>query len=325
MSAIQPIQFNAAKLTARPVKVLDNGAKAVSIDYDGRGIWMVQTPSTTLPYGLNVFDKDGKNPKHSVDISFRGAEDDPKIKSYYEMAEAIDARMMELAMVNSQAWFKLANPSKEVIKAFYTPMVKVPLDKDGNPKPYPPTMKVALKQKDGIFTTEFYDPTKKRYEGVPIEELLVRNTKMRAIIRCTGVWIAGSKFGLSWKAEQVCIDSLPEQLRGFGFTDDNENEGGSHKTGHSSSATSGGNHFRNLLAEDSDDDGGAVAAVMPQERPSKPKAASVPVPAPKQVVDYDEDGEDDDDEVVEAVPVPPKKLAGPIKKPAGPIKKVAAK
>lgn len=322
MSAIQPSQFNAAKLTARPVKILDNGAKAVSIDYDGRGIWMVQTPSTTLPYGLNVFDKDGKNPKHSVDISFRGAEDDQKIKSYYEMSEAIDARMMELAMVNSQAWFKLANPSKEVIKAFYTPMVKVPLDKEGKPKPYPPTMKVALKQKDGIFTTEFYDPSKKRYEGVPIEELLVRNTKMRAIIRCTGVWIAGSKFGLSWKAEQVCIDSLPEQLRGFGFTDDGENEGGSHKTGHSSSAPSGGNHYSNLLAEDSDDDGGAVAAVMPQERPSKSK--TVPVPAPKPVVVDDDEEEDDDDEVVEAVPVPPKRPAGPIKKPV-PVKKIVTK
>ena len=154
--AILPSNFNPAKLTAKPLKVLDNGGKAVNLDFDGKGLWMVQTPVTMLPYGMNIFDKDGKAPKYSVDLSFRDSETDPKVKSFYEFAKAFDERLIELAMANSQAWFKLANASREVITAFYTPMVKVPMDKEGRPKPYPPTVKVALKQKDAKQASDFY-------------------------------------------------------------------------------------------------------------------------------------------------------------------------
>ena len=301
--AILPSNFNPAKLTAKPLKVLDNGGKAVNLEFDSKGLWMVQTPVTQLPYGMNTFDKDGKAPKYSVDLSFRDSETDPKVKSFYEFAKAFDERLIELAMANSQAWFKLANASREVISAFYTPMVKVPMDKEGRPKPYPPTVKIALKQKEGVFLTEFYNPNEtdskgqpSRYQGTPVEELLVRGARIRAIIRCTGIWIAGSKFGPSWKAEQVSIESLPERLRGFGFVDD----------GPSNRANTGGaaprpsaNRFNQL--EDDEEEESAVSAVLPS------KKAAPPV--------EDEDDEEAE-EVVAPVPVPkvqPKKAAQPKK------------
>jgi hypothetical protein len=303
--AILPSNFNPAKLTAKPLKVLDNGGKAVNLEFDGRGLWMVQTPVTQLPYGMNIFDKDGKAPKYSVDLSFRDAENDPKVKSFYDFAKAFDERLIELAMANSQAWFKLPSASREVISAFYTPMVKVPVDKEGKPKPYPPTTKIALKQKDGVFMTEFYNPNEtdskgapRRYEGVPVEELLVRGSRIRAIIRCTGIWIAGSKFGPSWKAEQVSIESLPERLRGFGFVDDGPSPVNRANTGGAAPRPSA-NRFNQL--EEDDEEESAVAAVLP-------KKASAPTPA--------EEEEDDEAEVVAPVPVPkpqPKKAAQPKK------------
>ena len=266
--AILPSNFNPAKLTAKPLKVLDNGGKAVNLEFDGRGLWMVQTPVTQLPYGMNIFDKDGKAPKYSVDLSFRDAETDPKVKSFYEFAKAFDERLIELAMANSQAWFKLANASREVISAFYTPMVKIPVDKEGKPKPYPPTTKIALKQKDGVFMTEFYDPNTldgkgapRRYEGVPVEELLVRGSRIRAIIRCTGIWIAGSKFGPSWKAEQVSVESLPERLRGFGFVDDGPSNNRANTGGAQQKPSASANRFNQL--EEDDEEESAVAAVLP--------------------------------------------------------------
>ena len=303
--AILPSNFNPAKLTAKPLKVLDNGGKAVNLEFDGKGLWMVQTPVTQLPYGMNTFDKDGKAPKYSVDLSFRDSETDPKVKSFYDFAKAFDERLIELAMANSQAWFKLANASREVISAFYTPMVKVPMDKEGRPKPYPPTVKIALKQKEGVFLTEFYNPNEtdskgqpSRYQGTPVEELLVRGARIRAIIRCTGIWIAGSKFGPSWKAEQVSIESLPERLRGFGFVDD----------GPSNRANTGGaaprpsaNRFNQL--EDDDEEESAVSAVLPSKKAAPPA---------------DDEDDEEAEEVVAPVPVPkaqpkkaqPKKAGG---------------
>lgn len=309
--AILPSNFNPAKLTAKQLKVLDNGGKAVNLEFDGKGLWMVQTPVTQLPYGMNIFDKDGKAPKYSVDLSFRDAETDPKVKAFHEFAKAFDERLIELAMVNSQAWFKLANASREVITAFYTPMVKIPVDKEGKPKPYPPTVKIALKQKDGVFTTEFYDPSTqdargqpKRYEGVPVEELLVRGARIRTIIRCTGLWIAGSKFGPSWKAEQVSIEGLPERLRGFGFVDDGDARPAQRsQTGGQQKPSA--NHFNQL---DDDEEEAAVAAVLPSKKSA---------PAPSADEDEDEDGA----EVMPAVPVP-SKPKGPTK---GPAKKAGAK
>ena len=277
--AILPNQFNAAKLTAKPIKELPSKAKAVNLDYADRGgSWMIQTPVTQLPYGMNVFDKDGKNPKYSIDLSFRGSDDDAKVKAFYEFAQAFDERMIQLAMENAQSWFKLSNPSREIINAFYTPMVKIPRDKEGKVKPYPPTCKIALKQKDGVFSTEFYDPEKKRYEGMPVEELLVARTKVRCIIRCNGLWIAGSKFGPMWKAEQICIDSMPERLRGYGFLDDEPRSKASAPAPAPAPAAPT-NRFSNLAQDEEEE------------------------------ADKDED-EDDGDEVVEPVPVPsaPKKL-----------------
>jgi hypothetical protein len=289
--AILPSNFNPAKLTAKPLKVLDNGGKAVNLEFDGKGLWMVQTPVTQLPYGMNTFDKDGKAPKYSVDLSFRDSETDPKVKSFYDFAKAFDERLIELAMANSLPWFKLAGASREVISAFYTPMVKVPMDKEGRPKPYPPTVKIALKQKEGVFLTEFYNPNEtdskgqpSRYQGTPVEELLVRGARIRAIIRCTGIWIAGSKFGPSWKAEQVSIESLPERLRGFGFVDD----------GPSNRANTGGaaprpsaNRFNQL--EDDDEEESAVSAVLPSKKAAPPA---------------DDEDDEEAEEVVAPVPVP---------------------
>ena len=289
--AILPSNFNPAKLTAKQLKVLDNGGKAVNLEFDGKGLWMVQTPVTQLPYGMNIFDKDGKAPKYSVDLSFRDAETDPKVKAFHEFAKA--------------------DLTRDVVKAFYTPMVKIPVDKEGKPKPYPPTVKIALKQKDGVFTTEFYDPSTqdargqpKRYEGVPVEELLVRGARIRTIIRCTGLWIAGSKFGPSWKAEQVSIEGLPERLRGFGFVDDGEARPAQRsQTGGQQKPSA--NHFNQL---DDDEEESAVVAVLPSKKSA---------PAPPADEDEDEDGA----EVMPAVPVP-SKPKGPTK---GPAKKTGAK
>jgi hypothetical protein len=66
--AILPSNFNPAKLTAKPLKVLDNGGKAVNLEFDGRGLWMVQTPVTQLPYGMNIFDIQHKSPQRSITL-----------------------------------------------------------------------------------------------------------------------------------------------------------------------------------------------------------------------------------------------------------------
>lgn len=226
-TVVQSSEFNTSNISFSQVKVLDNGGKQAYLNYGGRSLTM-QTASMAIPYGMSVFDKSGP-PKYSVDLSFRGYEDpnNKKIKAFYDAMTTLDEYMIDQGVKNSQAWFK-SKLSRDVVQAFYTPIVRVSKDAaTGNPKPFPPTMKVNLKKRSGTdeFDVHAYDDQKRPYEGVPLKDLLVKGAQLTTLIQCTGVWFAGSKFGLSWKAVQIRVDKLPESIRGFAFADDEEMPG----------------------------------------------------------------------------------------------------
>jgi len=220
-SVVLASTFNTSNVTFSQVKVLDSGGKQAYVNYGG-GMFVVQTPRCTLPYGMSVYDKAGPI-KYSAELSMRGYDEAGSMKQFYEMMSALDEYMIDQGVKNSRAWFK-CDPNREVVKAFYTPTVRFSVDKEGNRKPYPPTVKVQLRQKNGDFETKMYDDRKQLYSGIPMEELLVKGAQVTALIQCTGAWFAGSKFGLSWKATQIRVDTLPQSARGFTFVDDGEVE-----------------------------------------------------------------------------------------------------
>jgi hypothetical protein len=227
-------------------------------------------------------------------------ETDPKVKHFYDMMVAFDELLIEAGIKNSQAWFKMPNASREVIKAFYTPSVKVSLDKDGKPKPYPPTFKVKLPKKNGTFETSFYDAEKRPYEGVSVEELMVKGARGVFLVKCTGLWFAGSKYGASWKAVQVKLDSVPQSGlgRGCAILDDDDAPAVRRQA-------SGGRASASAQDEDDDD---VVEAVMPSSR-AAPAAQA------------EEEDEDEEEDVVEAPPPPRRTVAAP----AAGVKKVVKK
>jgi len=215
-----PKDFKPSNVTIAPIKVMDSGAKQAYINYEGHSM-MMQVSGLSVPYGMSVFDKAGPI-KYSVDLSLKGYDgDNVKVKQIYDAFSALDEYMIDMGVKNSKSWFK-DNLSREIIKAFYTPSVRFSKDAEGNVKPYPPTLKVQLKQRDGKFETAVYDEKKRPLSDIPLEDILVKGATISSLIQCTGVWFAGSKFGLSWKAMQIKADHLPESIRGFAFRDEDE-------------------------------------------------------------------------------------------------------
>jgi hypothetical protein len=105
----------------------------------------------------------------------------------------------------------------------YKPTVKFSEDANtGARKPYPPTVKVSLRQRNGKFETTFYDTEKKEIKDVPIEDLIVKRMCVSALVECTGVWVSSVGCGLSWKLTQLKVVSRPDGLRGYGFQDDGD-------------------------------------------------------------------------------------------------------
>jgi hypothetical protein len=219
MSAVVlPENFTTAKLTISPIKTSEIGSKSAYVNYDGGKLILQTAAEMTIPYGLNVF-KDGPkadNPDYSIDVSFKGHETPGAIKTYHDALAEFDNFILAEAYKNRVAWFKNANMTKEVIQAFYTPTIKVARDKEGNLKPYPPTQKIKLRKISGDFESKIYDSAGKRLTD-PIDELLVKQSAVTVIIECGGLWFAGGKFGVTWRAKQIMINKSPERLSDFAF------------------------------------------------------------------------------------------------------------
>jgi hypothetical protein len=296
--------FNSQKISFSAMKMLDSGGKQAYVNYDG-AMFVMQTTSCRVPFGMSVYDKAGPV-KYSVDITLDGY-DDPTSKTgkFYAMLQALDEFMIDQGVRNSKQWFK-SELSRDVIKAFYTPVLKWSKDKDGNVKPYPPNVKLNLRKKRDSteFEVQCYDDQRTLYRGIPLEELLGRNTQMTSLIQCTGAWVAGSKYGLSWKLVQAMITELPKSARGLTFVEDED----APKARPAKVAPPA------APVEDEEEEEEEEEFVPPPKKIAAP-AKVAPAPAPAIV----EDADDDEAEDAEPIPVPktkktlPKKLVSKAK------------
>jgi hypothetical protein len=261
------------------------------LNYNGERLVMQTAVAMSSPFGLNAFQSQNGT-EYSVDLSFRGIDNRPELQEFKKVLEQMDELMINEGVKNSKTWFK-ADLNKEVIKAFYTPSLKYSKDKEGNVLSYPPNIKVKLPKRNGEWDTKFYDLNGTPFKGVPVEDMIVKGTQITAIIECGGVWFAGSKFGLTWRAKQIAIHKLPEKMGEFAFKGlgsapapqaDEEDEDGDEKT-------------------EIDDDAAfqAPAAAASHSQPQKPSAVAAMMPQAEQV--DDEDGDD-----VEPIPAPRKTI-----------------
>jgi hypothetical protein len=296
MSIVKPATFDISKLSISVAKKLDNGSNQAYINYDGKKL-RIQAPRMPIP--MDASDYQG-NEKFKVQLSFRDKDSNPAVAAYYNSIQAIDNFLISHAEKNSGPWWKKPGMSHESVVDRFTPSIKVAKDKEGNPKPYPPTHAVALKKRNGAFDTELYDREKRLIEGLTPTDVLRRGSECTAILECTGIWITDKGFGATWKMFQARVDQMAEGMEsGCAIDDDDETSPPvvTRKTISKPAAPTASN------VVDSDEEADLIAAV-------KPAAKAAPA----------EEEEADDDEVVAAPAVP---AAKPTVKKV--VKKVVAK
>ena len=91
-------------------------------------------------------------------------------------------------------------------------MIKYPKDKNGEiTTQWPPTFKFKLPFINGEYKFEMYDKSNKKIDPKSVQ---TKGARAVAILKCNGIWLAGGKFGMSWKAEQIQI--VPQnKIEGF--------------------------------------------------------------------------------------------------------------
>jgi hypothetical protein len=294
-SIVFPSSFDSKNLAISAIRTLQSGAKQAYVNYGGQRLMMQSAINMIVPFGVNIADKFGP-PEYSVELSFRGAEQRPEIKEFMDVMKQIDEKMIDEGVKNCKAWFKDDMP-REVMKKLYTPSVKYSKDKEGNVLDYPPNLKLKLRKVNNEFETKFYDVNGNPYKGVPVEDMLVKGTQITSIIECAGVWFAGGKYGLTWRAKQIAIHKLPEKVADFAFK------------GLGGVAGGAGKHVAPAPVEDEDESEAEDNQIDDEEVFSKPApkssvvAAVMPKAAPAPEPVDDEEGDD-----VEPVPAPKKTI-----------------
>lgn len=201
--AILPNQLDVSKIKYSEPKTLDNQSKTVYVNYEGDKL-TVQTPMLNIPYGVNDFNKDtDQYKKYDLNISFAGANENPKIKQFMEKMEEIEERIKSDAFKNRLLWLRDDYDSmKKVVDKLFFPIVKHDKDKDTGKvmDRYPPTMKIKLpyNSMSNSFTFDAYDMDNNEINFTENMGRL-KGAKCRLIIQLTGIWIAGGKYGCTWK------------------------------------------------------------------------------------------------------------------------------
>lgn len=222
---MKPSEFSASKLEYSDLKAMGTtGAKQMYLNYNGGKSIVLHTPKMRLPYGVGKFEEPGKAPKYSLDMSFGGMDDDPKIKAFYDAIHSIDEKIIADTKKNSLAWLRKKTVSEDVARTLYTPSVKRAKDKETGEvtDKYPPTFKAKIPFWEDKFTCSVFDHTRTKLEG-DFTDKISKGQSVVAIIKCGGVWFSGGKYGVSWKIEQLKLEK-PRGLVGYAFRDEEDEE-----------------------------------------------------------------------------------------------------
>lgn len=306
--------IDVSKLKYSDVKTLSNGSKTVYINYGGDKL-TIQTPFMSLPYGVgdwNNADAEKKKDdlagkKYDLHLSFRDFEDNPKLKVLLEKMKEIETKLKEDAFQNRLTWFNDDfDDSKSLVDRLFTPILKYDKDKKTGKivGKYPPTLKVKLpydnKVDDFAFECTDMNGDDVDFKGVMTK---LKGAKARLIIQLSGIWMAGGKYGVTWKVVKGTFD-LPSKSK-YDYIEDSEDDAPSKKK-------------TERVEEDEELEEEAMAMANAASPPAKTLVVDseeeddVPPPPPKKVVvaappqeDEDEVEEEEVDSEVEDEPTPP--------------------
>ena len=210
MNVFLPKNLDINKIKYSELKVMKSGAKSVYLNYSSSKI-NIQTPVMNIPYGVNdnqKFIKDDPKrkdepPKYDITVSFKGIDENPKIKIFHDKMKELEEKIIEDAFVNRLAWFKNNyGGNKDTVSNMFTPIIKHDKDRETGEiaNKYPPTFKAKIPYNplESKFEFDAYDMDNKDVDFTEYVSNL-KGGRAQFIIQLNGIWFAAGMFGCSWK------------------------------------------------------------------------------------------------------------------------------
>jgi hypothetical protein len=164
------------------------------------------------PFGVSGWDSNRGDNKTSdptetsndtLELSFNGAS-----ASVIEKFQQLDGYAVDAGVLNSKDFFKKKH-NKDEVKLFYKSNLKFNENDDGErDDKYPPRFKTKLlKDSSHNYLAQVYDDNKNKvaFNIHNHASVIPKGSDCISIIECSGVWIIGGKFGLSWRPAQLKV------------------------------------------------------------------------------------------------------------------------
>jgi len=233
MNVLLPKQFNVEKIKYSEMKVMKSGAKSVYVNYMGSKI-NIQTPVLNIPYGVNdnsqFIKEDSRKDevqKFDITVSFKGIEENPKIKLFHDKLIELENKIMEDAFVNRVAWFKNNfEGNKGTVSNMFSRIIRRDKDKDTGmyADKYPPTFKAKIPYNsvEDRFDLDTYDMDNNEIDFKEYVSNL-KGGKAQFIIQLNGIWFSAGMFGCSWKIVSGKFQKVNSSKLTFVKDSDDEN------------------------------------------------------------------------------------------------------
>jgi len=218
---VSPKQFIPSEhlLFTKP-KVNSVGGKTIGIlNSQTRRSLMVSSP-LMLNWGVNVFENQGGHgPSYNFSLQFPREEfSNDEINEFLRMLKDMEETVKDAAVENSKEWFGKAQ-SKEVVEAFWNPILKYPKNPEGEPDiTRNPTMKVKLPTWEGEYKFELFDTENTMLipnsDGKTPDELIQKGSNIACILMCGGVWFANGKFWCFLETLPRCSEANRDSCKG---------------------------------------------------------------------------------------------------------------
>lgn len=214
------------------VKVTQNGGKIIFASVNDEPLYL-RSEKLTMPFDASFYSDNESSDNGKLQITVNiDPESSESNKHMCEFAEALDNKVCEEAMKNHVQWLKLAKnkANKDAIEDRYTKMKRVSVDPEtGEPDgKYPPSFRFKIPKNKGKWECKVFDHNRRE---IPINDmsndevmaLFPKKSTIKVLLQLTVVWVAGSKFGVSWKAQQIKVDK-PKTLDSYAFQDSDDDD-----------------------------------------------------------------------------------------------------
>lgn len=196
-------------------KVNDRGGKSINVisSQTNRGLHIILPMMMTWGISDYVDEKTGESDgKYTISLQFpREMDQTPETMEALNKLKAFEDQLLNDAVKYSSTWFD-EEQEKAIVKHSYYSFLKYPKDKITGKKDFtkPPTLRAKVPNYQGVWKVQIFDTKAEQifpceYDSATPMEFVPKQSNVKAVIQCGGIWVGGKGWGLTWKLNQCVV------------------------------------------------------------------------------------------------------------------------